>query len=56
MDADHVGYRAAPVHAALARHACVATVAQAGDELAAQLTARLCIDGRVDLLVKMCIV
>jgi hypothetical protein len=52
MDADHVGDRAAPVHTALARHACAATVAQAGDELAAQFAARVRVDGRVDRFVR----
>jgi hypothetical protein len=52
MDAGHVDDRAAPVHSALARHACAATVAQAGDEITAQLTEGMCIDSRVDAFVR----
>jgi len=51
MDADHVRDLATPIIPSGARHACAAAPAQAGDELAAKLAARLRIDGGVDGLV-----
>jgi hypothetical protein len=54
VDTDHIGNLPAPVCAARAGHAGHAgavTVAQAGNELTAQLATRLSVDGRVDRFV-----
>ncbi|SOE55485.1 hypothetical protein SAMN05446927_1029 [Caballeronia arationis] len=48
MDADHIQNLSAPVYAPGARHTHAVAVAQAGNELTAQFSARLGVDGRVD--------
>jgi hypothetical protein len=52
VDAHHVGNLSAPVGASCARQARAVAVTQAGDQLAAQLTAWLRIDRRIDGLVR----
>lgn len=52
MDAHHVGDLSASIHAAAAWHTSAAAVAQAGNELAAQLASGLGIDARVYRLVR----
>ncbi len=52
MDADHLRNLPASINPALAWHACAAAMAQAGDELAAQLAPGLRVNGRVDRLVR----
>ncbi len=51
MDAEHVRDLTAPIRAPRARHALGASLAQAGDEFAAQLPLGLGVDGVVDGLV-----
>jgi hypothetical protein len=48
MDADHVGDLPPAIRATGARQAGATALAQAGDKLAAQFTARQGVDGRVD--------
>lgn len=51
VDADHLGDVAAPVRSSGTGHARAATLTQAGDELAAQLSPRVGVDRGVDRLV-----